>query len=132
MIAMGGDGMPGAASTPAAVSDHPLIQACQRPEALSLVAQEDQKLVGVMICGVKAAITHVQHLVVDPAFKEQGVERALVDKVLFKMRSRGIHTLQMPAHIQEACQFLEYAKWEGHSDLHGQIPMGRSPACSLV
>lgn len=132
MVALGGDEMPASPSIQADFADHPLIQSSRVPGAISLVAEEGTKLVGVLVCGGGATPSHVHHLRVDQAYEDQGVGRALIDKLLFKIRSRGIHTLQLPAHLQDACRFLDLAKWEGQRDLKGEIPIGRNPACSLV
>ncbi len=62
-----------------------------RNPALSFLAWEDGQLVGCLMAGHDGRRGYLQHLVVHPLHRQQGIARALVDCCLAALEMQGIH-----------------------------------------
>jgi len=116
----------------ASLTAESLMAMCQSRGMVALVAREDMQVIGVLICGIAEGGNQVQCLSIAQGQDQHHLERTMIDKLLIKLHSRGIHTVQLPAAVQEEGNLWEAAKWEGRCDLQGEIPIGKSQSCSVV
>lgn len=62
----------------------------QRNPGMSFVAEVDAALVGCVMCGHDGRRGYLQHLVVVPDYRRQGIANALVEHCLVRLESEGI------------------------------------------
>lgn len=62
----------------------------RRNPGLSLVARDEGKLVGTVLCGYDGRRGYLFHLAVDKTCRKKGVGKAMVDRALSKLASIGI------------------------------------------
>jgi ribosomal protein S18 acetylase RimI-like enzyme len=62
----------------------------ERNPGLSLIAFDDQEVVGTILSGHDGRRGYIHHLAVRPDYRRQGIGRLLVDKGLAALRSSGI------------------------------------------
>ena len=62
----------------------------QRNPGLSFVAWENSKVIGAVLCGHDGRRGYLHHLTVAKAYRNKGIGKALVEKVLSKLRLLGI------------------------------------------
>jgi len=100
-----------------------------RPEALSayllrnpgmsFVAQEDDAIVGAVLCGHDGRRGYLNHLAVGPAHRYQGIARRLVGSCLAALKTAGIgkcHLFIFSAN-QDGQNFWQKIGWELRDDL---------------
>lgn len=91
-----------------------------RNPGLSLVAEREGQLVGSLMVGHDGRRGYLQHLLVIPAHRRQGLAKALLDEALRRLREVGVHKSHvfvlsdsMPALTFWAAQ----AGWEAREDI---------------
>jgi len=94
-----------------------------RNPGLSRVAVDGPTIIGVALCGHDGRRGHIYHLGVDPAYRECGVGRRLLDECLHGLRSCGVKRaiIMVADDNQRGTKFWERCGWE---KLSGAIPMG--------
>ena len=126
---------------PMAITDfdavHTLWTSCEgvglndadRPEALSaylvrhpgmsFIAQQDDAIVGAVLCGHDGRRGYLNHLAVSPAHRHQGLARRLVDSCLAALKEAGIgkcHLFVFSSN-QDGQNFWQKIGWELRDDL---------------
>jgi ribosomal protein S18 acetylase RimI-like enzyme len=82
----------------------------ERNPGLSFVCERDDRLVGCVMCGHDGRRGYLQHLLVLPAFRRQGIGRALAARCLDGLAGLGI----LKCHIDVlATNTSAMAYWEG-------------------
>jgi len=94
-----------------------------RNPRLSRVAVDGPTIIGVALCGHDGRRGYIYHLAVDPAYRECGVGRRLLDECLHGLRSCGVKRaiIMVADDNQRGTKFWERCGWE---ELSGAIPMG--------
>ncbi|HEY4363645.1 MAG TPA: GNAT family N-acetyltransferase [Bryobacteraceae bacterium] len=76
-----------------------------RNPGLSFVARSEGRIVGCVMSGHDGRRGYLQHLAVDPAFRLQGIGRALIERCLERLQAEGIEKTHLdilagnfPAH----------------------------------
>ena len=94
-----------------------------RNPGLSRVAVDGPTIIGVALCGHDGRRGHIYHLAVDPAYRECGIGRRLLDECLNGLRSCGAKRaiIMVADDNQRGTKFWERCGWE---KLSGAIPMG--------
>jgi ribosomal protein S18 acetylase RimI-like enzyme len=92
----------------------------ERNPGLSFVAETEGQLVGCIMSGHDGRRGYLQHLVVRPEFRRQGVANNLVEHCLAALETLGI----LKSHVdvfrtnQLAMDYWESQGWKLRSDLH--------------
>ena len=92
----------------------------RRNRGLSFVCEFDRHLVGCVMSGHDGRRGYLQHLVVLPAHRRQGIANALVESCLSELERLGI----LKSHIDvfkmnaSASAFWESQGWKLRSDIH--------------
>ena len=92
----------------------------ERNPGLSFVAEKDGRLVGCVMCGHDGRRGYLQHLVVLPDHRRQGIANALVDRCLAALERLGI----LKSHIDvlrtnDAGQaYWQSQGWTLRTDIH--------------
>ncbi|MGA9118300.1 MAG: GNAT family N-acetyltransferase [Bacteroidota bacterium] len=71
-------------------SHEALLRYLHRNPAHSFKAVHDRRLVGAVLSGHDGRRGYLHHLAVDPAYRKQGVGKALVERCLSGLREEGI------------------------------------------
>ena len=104
----------------------------QRNPGLSFVCEVEHQLVGCIMSGHDGRRGYLQHLVVLPAHRRQGISNALVEKCLSELEKLGI----LKSHIDVlktnvlAAAYWDSQGWKIRSDIHrySLIRLGRENA----
>jgi N-acetylglutamate synthase len=100
-----------------------------RPEALraylhrnpnmSFVAQEDERIIGAVLCGHDGRRGYLNHLAVSPTRRYQGVARRLVENCLEALKLAGITKCHLFVFSSngDGQEFWRQIGWELRSDL---------------
>ena len=92
----------------------------ERNPDLSFVAESDGRLVGCVMCGHDGRRGYLQHLVVVPGHRRQGIANLLVDSCLTQLEQLGI----VKSHIdvyrtnELARAYWESQGWKLRTDTH--------------
>ena len=91
----------------------------QRNPGLSLVVREDDKIVAAVLCGHDGRRGYLNHLAVDPAYRQRGIGKAIVEKVLEKLHAIGISrcNILVYANNHKGQRFWDKNNWITRSDL---------------
>jgi putative acetyltransferase len=86
---------------------------------LSLVARQDRKMVGTVMCGRDGRRGYLHHLAVIPSHRQQGIGRALVERCLGQLGLLGIQkcNIFLYADNDEGEAFWHRNGWLQRSDL---------------
>lgn len=112
------DGTPGvvvrAAASPEAIGRY-----LARNPGLSLVAESDGRPVGCLLCGHDGRRGYLHHVVVAPAYRGQGVGRALVERALDGLAAAGIAKTHIDvfADNSAALAFWRHTGWQLRDDI---------------
>lgn len=89
----------------------------ERNPGLSVVARQDGRLVGAVLCGHDGRRGYLHHLGVDPEARRQGVGRAMVDRCVEGLRQAGIvgAWLVVLADNKAGAEFWRSIGWK-HAD----------------
>ena len=105
------------------------VRAADSPEAigrylarnpgLSLVAEEDDGLIGCVFCGHDGRRGYLHHVVVVPSRRGQGIGRALVARALDGLAALGIYKthLDVFADNDAAVAFWQHTGWQRRDDI---------------
>jgi ribosomal protein S18 acetylase RimI-like enzyme len=63
----------------------------QRNPGMSFIAQADGAICACVMCGHDGRRGYLQHLLVLPAYRRQGIARSLVERCLASLEAQGIH-----------------------------------------
>ena len=91
----------------------------QRNPGLSFVALENSKVVGVVLCGHEGRRGYLHHLAVAEGYRRKGVGKALVERVVSKLRLVGIracHIFVFADNI-DGQEFWQNIGWNERTDL---------------
>ena len=90
---------------------------------LSLVAESDNGVVGVALCGEDGRRGYIYHLAVEPAYHKRGVASQLVKECVEALRKRGLKRalILVAADNPGAYAFWQRSGWE---DVPGAMVMG--------
>ena len=87
------------------------VRYLERNPGLSFVCEADRQLVGCVMSGHDGRRGYLQHLVVLPAYRRQGIANALVDRCLSELEKLGIHKCHIDVFKTNA---LASVYWESH------------------
>ena len=111
-------GVPGvamrAADSPAAIARY-----LERNPGLSLVAEDEGRVVGCVFCGHDGRRGYLHHVVVAPARRGQGIGAALVARALDGLAALGIYKthLDVFADNEPAIAFWQHSGWQRRDDI---------------
>lgn len=111
-------GAPGVAVR-AADSPEAIARYLARNPGLSLVAEQDGRLVGCLFCGHDGRRGYLHHVVVAPEFRGQGIGRALVTKALDGLEALGIYKTHLDVFVdnEAAIAYWAHTGWQRRSDI---------------
>ena len=91
----------------------------QRNPGLSFCARTDGRIVAAVLCGHDARRAYMQHLAVAPDYRGRGIGRALVNKIITKLRVLGILRCNIFVYTDntDALGFWEHIGWSERTDL---------------
>ena len=100
-----------------------VAQFVARNQGLSRVAIDEEKLVGVVMCGHDGRRGHIYHLAIDPDYRRYGLGKRLVQECLDGLRRVGIvrAIILVADYNLGGAEFWKRAGWE---DIHGAAAMG--------
>ena len=92
----------------------------ERNPGLSFVCETDRQLVGCVMSGHDGRRGYLQHLVVLPAYRRQGVATALVEHCLSELEKLGIHKYHIDVFKTNALAsaYWESQGWTLRTDIH--------------
>lgn len=67
-----------------------IVRFLRRNPATCFVAEEEDRLVGILLCGHDGRRGYIYHTAVHPDFRRRGLGKALVDAALGALRAEGI------------------------------------------
>ncbi len=111
-------GVPGvamrAADSPAAIGRY-----LERNPGLSLVAEDEGRVVGCVFCGHDGRRGYLHHVVVAPTRRGQGIGAALVARALDGLVALGIYKthLDVFADNEPAIAFWQHSGWQRRDDI---------------
>lgn len=85
----------------------------ERNPGLSLVARDGDTIVGAVLCGHDGRRGSIDQLVVDPAYRRQGLGRSMVARCLYHLMRQGIRRLHLFVYEdnEQAITFWEKLGW---------------------
>ncbi|NBB13339.1 GNAT family N-acetyltransferase [Pseudomonas sp. SLFW] len=91
----------------------------ERNPGLSFVAQGDSGLVGCVMCGHDGRRGYLQHLLVLPEFRRQGIARELVERCLSSLDALGIGKchLDVLKTNDAAARYWQGQSWKRREDI---------------
>jgi N-acetylglutamate synthase len=94
-----------------------------RNPGLSRVATDGSAIIGVALCGHDGRRGYIYHLAVDPAYRERGLGKLLLDECLAGLRRAGLkRALILVAHDNpRGRKFWRHSGWE---EVPGPVVMG--------
>jgi len=92
----------------------------ERNPGLSLIAYDDELVVGAILCGHDGRRGYVHHLAVRPDYRRQGIGRLLVDKSLAALQVCGIQKCHLFIFNDNtgAIEFWESIGWKYRLDIN--------------
>jgi ribosomal protein S18 acetylase RimI-like enzyme len=91
----------------------------QRNPGLSVVARDNKKIVGVLLCGQDGRRGHLYHLAVAPAYREKGIGKALVNQALSNLAAIGFNRCTLCAFVKNRAgrKFWRHTGWTERPDI---------------
>jgi N-acetylglutamate synthase len=91
----------------------------KRNPGLSLVARDNQRIVGAVLCGHDGRRGYLHHLVVAPDYRKRGLGRQMVAKCLASLHAIGIPkcNIFLYANNEQGERFWTCCGWSKRSDL---------------
>lgn len=92
----------------------------ERNPDLSFVAEQQGELAGCIMCGHDGRRGYLQHLIVLPECRRQGIANALVESCLTQLERLGIHKSHVDVFRTNglAQAFWESRGWQLRTDIH--------------
>jgi ribosomal protein S18 acetylase RimI-like enzyme len=90
-----------------------------RNPGLSLVARQDDRIVGAVLCGHDGRRGYLYHLAVAAEWRRRGLGQALVEACLTRLAAAGIPkaTIVVYTHNQDGQRFWSRLGWKQRADL---------------
>ncbi|WP_455230208.1 GNAT family N-acetyltransferase [Geopseudomonas aromaticivorans] len=91
-----------------------------RNPGLSLLAEEAGAIVGCLLAGHDGRRGYLQHLLVDPRYRQRGIATALIEAVLARLAAQGIaksHVFVLDAAPQALTFWRARAGWSEREDI---------------
>lgn len=97
----------------------PLRRYLERNASLSLVARENERVVGALLCGHDGRRGYLHHLAVHPSVRRLGLGRRLVARGLAALSGEGITRCHLFVFRENlpAARFWQSAGWRERADL---------------
>jgi ribosomal protein S18 acetylase RimI-like enzyme len=91
----------------------------RRNPGFSVVARDNKKIVGVLLCGQDGRRGHLYHLAVIPAYRKKGIGKALVNQALANLAAIGFNRCTLCAFTKNRAgrKFWKYIGWTQRPDL---------------
>jgi N-acetylglutamate synthase len=91
----------------------------RRNPGLSLVARDNKKIVGTVLCGHDGRRGHLYHLAVTPSYRKKGIAKELVNKALSKLTAIGITRCTIHAFAKNYAgrKFWQHIGWTERQDI---------------
>lgn len=91
----------------------------ERNPSTSFAAEESGKLIGTILCGHDGRRGFIYHTAVDPAYRRQGVGKALVHAALEALKKENIHKVALVAYSSNKAgnRFWETLGFSERTDL---------------
>ncbi|MDB5978767.1 MAG: GCN5-related N-acetyltransferase [Nevskia sp.] len=92
----------------------------ERNPGLSHIAEARDRIIGCIMCGHDGRRGYLQHLLVVPEFRRQGIANALVEASLRKLGQLGIHKCHIDVLKTNtlASTYWESQGWKLRTDIH--------------
>ena len=86
---------------------------------MSFVAEAEGRLIGCVMCGHDGRRGYLQHLLVLPGYRRQGIARALTQRCLEALESLGIHKCHLDVFKTNtaAAQYWQGQGWTLRTDI---------------
>lgn len=90
-----------------------------RNPGLSFVAEAEGRLIGCVMCGHDGRRGYLQHLLVLPEYRRQGIARALTQRCLAALEQLGIHKCHLDVFKTNtgAAQYWQGQGWTLRTDI---------------
>ena len=90
-----------------------------RNPGLSFVAEAEGRLIGCVMCGHDGRRGYLQHLLVLPEYRRQGIARALTQRCLAALEQLGIHKCHLDVFKTntDAVQYWQGQGWTLRTDI---------------
>jgi ribosomal protein S18 acetylase RimI-like enzyme len=91
----------------------------RRNPGLSLVARDNKKIVGTVLCGHDGRRGHLYHLAVAPSYRKKGIGKMLVNQALSKLAAIGLSrcTIHTFAKNYAGRKFWKHIGWTERPDV---------------
>jgi ribosomal protein S18 acetylase RimI-like enzyme len=91
----------------------------RRNPGLSLVARDDKKIVGTLLCGYDGRRGHLYHLAVAASHRKKGIAKALVNRALSKLAAIGFSKCTLCAFVKNSAgrKFWKHIGWTERPDV---------------
>ncbi|MEI7430953.1 MAG: GNAT family N-acetyltransferase [Betaproteobacteria bacterium] len=91
----------------------------ERNRGLSFVAMVDEQIIGCIMAGHDGRRGYLQHLVVHPMQRKQGIAKFLIENCLLQLEQLGIHKFHIDVlnENQAGIAFWESQGWKLRSDI---------------
>jgi ribosomal protein S18 acetylase RimI-like enzyme len=91
----------------------------RRNPGLSVVARDNKKIVGVLLCGQDGRRGHLYHLAVIPAWRKKGIGKALVNQALANLAAIGFKRCTLCAFTKNRAgrKFWRRTGWVERPDI---------------
>lgn len=92
----------------------------RRNPTTSVVAIEDEKIVGAILCGHDGRRGCLYHVCVDPEYRRRGIGKAMVGFCLDALKQEGINSVTLIAFTQNDIgnSFWHHVGWAEREDLN--------------
>jgi len=91
----------------------------ERNPGMSFVAEVGDRLCGCVMCGHDGRRGYLQHMLVLPEFRRQGIARALVEQVLVQLEEQGIRKCHLDVFKtnEAAARYWQNQGWQLRQDI---------------
>jgi ribosomal protein S18 acetylase RimI-like enzyme len=91
-----------------------------RNPGLSFIAEADGVVIGCALCGHDGRRGYLQHVIVEPAYRGQGVANQLVERCLSQLETLGIYKTHIDVFVTNdtANQYWRRRGWQRRDDIY--------------